>query len=81
MILVVRQELSSTLLLMDNWNKSVKTAVSSLAVYLRGKLKRPSRPEDDLNLKALMTLTPLMKFSWAVLIGRDNGSRSDALWS
>ncbi len=35
----------------DNWNKSVKTAHSSLASYLRGGLERPPGPEDDFNLR------------------------------
>ncbi len=41
-ILVVRQESGSTPVLMDSWNKSVKTADSSLAAYLRARLERPS---------------------------------------
>ncbi len=41
-ILVVRQESRSTPMLMDSWNKSVKTADSSLTVYLRSRLERPS---------------------------------------
>ncbi len=41
-ILVVRQGSGSTTVLMDSWNKSVKTADSSLAAYLRARLKRPS---------------------------------------
>ncbi len=41
-ILVVRQESGSTPVLMDNWKKSVKTADSSLAAYLRARLERPS---------------------------------------
>ncbi len=38
-ILVVRQESGSTPVLMDSWNKSVKTADSSLAAYLRTRLE------------------------------------------
>ncbi len=41
-ILVVRQESGSTPVLMDSWNKSVKSADSSLAAYLRARLERPS---------------------------------------
>ncbi len=41
-ILVVRQESGSTPVLIYSWNKSVKTADSSLAAYLRARLKRPS---------------------------------------
>ncbi len=58
MILVVRQESGSTPVLMDSWNRSVKTADSSLAAYLRGKLADPSGPEDDFSLsdgKAFVT--------------------------
>ncbi len=39
---VARQESGSTSVLMDNWNKSVKAADSSLAAYLRARLERPS---------------------------------------
>ncbi len=63
-ILVVRPESGSTPVLMDSWNKSVKTADISLAAYLRARLERPSWPEDDFNLgdsKAFVTLTSLMK--------------------
>ncbi len=41
-ILVMRQESGSTPVLIDSWNKSVKTADSSLAAYLRARLERPS---------------------------------------
>ncbi len=41
-ILVVRQESGSTPVLVDSWNKSIKTAESSLAAYLRARLERPS---------------------------------------
>ncbi len=41
-ILVVRRESGSTPVLIDSWNKSVKTAESSLAAYLRARLERPS---------------------------------------
>ncbi len=50
-IRVVRQESGSTPVLMDNWNKSVKTADSSLAAYLRARLERPSLPEDNFSLR------------------------------
>ncbi len=50
MILVVRQELGTTPVLMDNWNKSVKIIESSLAAYLRGRFERSSGPEDDFSL-------------------------------
>ncbi len=45
-ILVVRQESGSTPVLIDSWNKSAKTADSSLAAYFRGRLERPSGPDD-----------------------------------
>ncbi len=48
---VVRKESGSTPVLMDSWNKSVKTADSSLAAYLRARLERPSWPEDDFSLR------------------------------
>ncbi len=50
-ILVVRQESGNTPVLMDSWNKSVKTTDSSLAAYLRVRLERPSWPEDDFSLR------------------------------
>ncbi len=50
-ILLVHQVSGSTPVLMDNWNKSVKIADSSLAAYLRARLKRPSWPEDDFSLR------------------------------
>ncbi len=50
-ILVVRQVSGSTPVLMDSWNKSVKTAVSSLAAYLRARLEKPSWHEDDFSLR------------------------------
>ncbi len=65
---------------MDSWNKSVKTVES----YVRGRFERLSGPEDNFSLsdwKGFVTLTSLMKSSGAVLIGRDNGARSGALWS
>ncbi len=49
-IFVVRQESGSTPVLMNNWNKSAKTADSSLAAYLRARLERPSSPEEDVSL-------------------------------
>ncbi len=49
-ILEIHQESSSTPVLMDNWNKSVKIVESSLAAYLRGRFERPSGPEDDFSL-------------------------------
>ncbi len=60
MILVVRQESGSTPVLMDSWNKLLKTADSSLAAYLRARLERPPWPEDDSSLrdwKAFVTVT------------------------
>ncbi len=50
-ILEVRQETGSMPVLMDIWNKSVKTADNSLAAYLRARLERPSCPEDDFTLR------------------------------
>ncbi len=41
-ILVLRQESGSTPVLMDSWNKSVKSADSSLAAYLRARLEGSS---------------------------------------
>ncbi len=41
-ILVVRQESGSTPVLMNSWNKSVKTADISLAAYLRARLESSS---------------------------------------
>ncbi len=51
MILVVRQESGSTPVLMDSWNKLVKTADSSIAAYWRARFERPSWPEDDFSLR------------------------------
>ncbi len=49
-ILVVRQESGSTPVLIDSWKKLAKTADGSLAAYFRGRLERPSGPEDDFSL-------------------------------
>ncbi len=49
-ILVVRQVSGNSPVLMDSWNKSAKTADSSLPAYFRGRLERPSGPEDDFSL-------------------------------
>ncbi len=49
-ILVVRKESGSTPVLMYSWNKSAKTADSSLAAYFSGRLERLSGPEDDFSL-------------------------------
>ncbi len=50
-VLVVRLEWARTPVLIDNWNKSVKTDDSSLAAYVRGRLERPSGPEEDFSLR------------------------------
>ncbi len=39
--LVVRHKSGSTSVLMDSWNKWVKTSDSSIAAYLKARLKRP----------------------------------------
>ncbi len=49
-VLVVRQEKGSTPVLMDRCNKAAQTADSALAAYFRGRLERPSGPEDDFSL-------------------------------
>ncbi len=51
MIPVARKDWGCTPVLMDSWNNSMKTADSSLAVYLRARFDRPIYPEDEFSLR------------------------------